>query len=296
MHIPPPLKNGDEIRVISTARKISELELQPAILWMKQQGFTPSFGKHLFNEFHQFSGTDEDRAQDLIEALTDPKVKAIWCARGGYGSIRLMPYLEKIDVLPQLKWVIGYSDVTVLHAWLQTKKMVSLHATMPINVANNTSESLSSIYSFMTHQTVTYDWEGERTKDLEVTGKIVGGNLSILYALNGTPWQFHTDDCILFIEDLDEYLYHIDRMLQTLKYGGWFKHVKAFLVGGMTKMNDNDISFGFTAKESIKNMAASLNIPVVFDFPAGHQNHNLALPIGQEATLITGKKNKLIFG
>lgn len=296
MHIPQRLTKGDEIRIISTARKITLSELKPALNWITDQGFTYSFGAHIFESFHQFAGTDKQRASDLITALEDENVKAIWCARGGYGSIRLMPFLQNIDPTKNLKWVIGYSDVTVIHAWLMSKSIMSLHATMPINVKDNTPESLKSLIECLTTDEVRYEWTGEFSNEIDVQGKIVGGNLSMLYSLNGTPWQYKTDGCILFFEDLDEYLYHIDRMLQTLQYGGWFSNIKAILVGGMSDMNDNNIPFGFSAKESILNITNTLNIPIVFDFPVGHQNNNLAVPIGQRARLTTGTKNQLIIG
>lgn len=296
MHIPESLQPGDEIRIISTARKISLRELQPALNWLKSQEFTYSFGAHLFESFHQFAGTDKQRASDFINAWKDPNVKAIWCARGGYGTIRLMDYLIDLNLTNKPKWLIGYSDVTVLHALLQKNNIASIHGTMPINVDKNTTSSLSSLQDILQQNKTCYQWTGESSQPIDITGKLVGGNLSMLYSLNGTPWQPNTDDTILFIEDLDEYLYHIDRMLQTLKYSNWFNKVKAILVGGMTEMNDNTIPFGFSAKESITILAQQLNIPVVFDFPTGHQNNNLALPFGTQAQLITGDTNKLHIG
>lgn len=296
MHIPESLQPGDEIRIISTARKISLRELQPALNWLKTQGFTYSFGAHLFESFHQFSGTDKQRASDFIAAWKDPNVKAIWCARGGYGTMRIMDFLNDINVTTNPKWLIGYSDVTVLHSFLQKQNIVSIHGTMPINVEKNTSASLSSVIDILSYKNNSYKWQGEHSQTIDVTGKLVGGNLSMLYSLNGTTWQPNTNNAILFIEDLDEYLYHIDRMLQTLKHSNWFTSLKAILVGGMTDMNDNSIPFGFSAKESIRLMADKMNIPVVFDFPAGHQENNLALPFGQNVQLITGETNLLHLG
>jgi len=296
MHIPESLQPGDEIRIISTARKISLRELQPALNWLKSQEFTYSFGAHLFESFHQFAGTDKQRASDFTTAWKDPNVKAIWCARGGYGTMRIMDFLNDINVTTNPKWLIGYSDVTVLHAFLQSQNIVSIHGTMPINVEKNSPASLSSLKDIINHKNNSYEWQGESNQEIDVTGKLIGGNLSMLYSLNGTPWQPNTDNAILFIEDLDEYLYHIDRMLQTLKHSNWFANLKAIVVGGMTDMNDNSIPFGFSAKESIRMLANHLNVPVVFDFPAGHQDNNLALPFGQNVQLITGETNLLHLG
>lgn len=298
MHLPPTLAIGDEIRIIAPARKISREALNPSVNWAESVGFKVSFGKQLFGEYHQFSGTDKDRAQDVIDAFEDKNVKAIWCARGGYGSIRLMEYLLNLTPNQSPKWLIGYSDVCVIHGWLNRQNLASIHGTMPINVHTNTPESLHHLYQLLTngHQAMDYSWSGTSNTEGVFNGRLIGGNLSILYALNGTPFQFNAEGAILFIEDLDEYLYHIDRMLQTLKFSGFFKHVNAIVVGGMSDMNDNTIPFGSTAEESIQQMADSLNIPVVFNFPAGHQHHHLPLVFGAKATLHIGNTNKLSHG
>jgi muramoyltetrapeptide carboxypeptidase len=287
--IPKKIEVGDTIAIVSTARKISLEEIQPAVNLIEERGYKCSFGKHLFNQENQFSGTDEQRAQDLMDVFADPNISAILCARGGYGTVRLLPFLDIEVIRNNPKWLIGYSDVTVLHALLHQKlSMASLHASMPINFPSYQQQDIpvSSLFSAIQGDSLEYEIPVHSfNRKGEAEGVLIGGNLSMIYSIRGTDIDFDTDDKILFIEDLDEYLYHIDRIMMNLKIGGKLSKIKALIVGGMSDMNDNAIPFGKTAKEIVREAVAEYDYPVVFDFPAGHIHDNYALPMGKLAKL-----------
>ena len=245
----------------------------------------------MFNEHHQYAGTDKQRAEDLQEAINNPEIKAIWCARGGYGTVRLLPLVDFNPLKKNPKWVIGYSDVTVLHSYLNRQiQIATIHATMPVNFSTNTPASWQSAIDALTGKPYIVPLlNNSQLSSSEITGEITGGNLSILYSLTGTSAQIDTKDKILFIEDLDEYLYHIDRMMMNLKLAGMLENIKALLVGGMTDMHDNAVPFGKNAKEIILDAVKEYDYPVFFDVPAGHTNDNYALIFGKEV-LLTDKK------
>lgn len=287
---PQNLKKGDVIGIVSTARKISKLELESAVQLIKMQGFGVLFGTNLFKEDHQFSGTDQERVDDLHEMFLNPKVKAVLMARGGYGTVRILPLVNPQILHNNPKWLIGYSDVTVLHSYFHQKlQMQTLHASMPVNFSAYESSDLAirSLFDALEGKQIYYEIPASDLNSCgEVSGVLVGGNLSILYSLRGTFADIDTDGKILFIEDLDEYIYHIDRIMMNLKLGGKLDHLKALVVGGMSDMNDNTIPFGKSAKTIIKESVQEFDYPVLFDFPAGHIHDNYALPLGCQVQLI----------
>lgn len=292
---PPNLSVGDTIGIVSTARKISKEEIAAAKRIIQDLGYKVVFGNHLFGEYHQFSGTAEERAEDLNDMYVNPDIKAILCARGGYGTVQLLPLLKQEYIKKNQKWLIGYSDVTVLHSYLhQQHNIQTLHATMPINFSSYTidDEPIISMFKVLKGESLIYKLP---TNSLNIKGEaegvLVGGNLSILYSLRGTLADIDTQGKILFIEDLDEYLYHIDRMMMNLKVGDKLKNLKALIVGGMSDMNDNAIPYGQTAKEIILDAVREYNYPVIFDFPAGHIQKNFALPLGQIVRLTVENDN-----
>ncbi len=296
--IPKSLQPGDQIAVISTARKISPQETEPAIRLLQEWGLKPVPGEHLFASAHQFAGTDEQRAADLQNAIDNPEIKAILCARGGYGTVRLLEKVDFSSLQKQPKWIIGYSDVTVLlNYWQQVAQIAGIHATMPVNFDNNTPESLSSLqqalfgasYEVPLPEHPMNRYTGKKITNAEITG----GNLSILYSLTGTAMQVNTYGKILFIEDLDEYLYHIDRIMMNLKLAGMLHGLAGLLVGGMTDMHDNTVPFGQTAEEIILSYVQEYEYPVFFNVPAGHINDNRALIMGKKITI---ENNRIIFG
>lgn len=287
MEKPQALKIGDKISIISTARKISLEEVQPAINLLTEWGLEVVLGENLFAEDHQFAGTKAQRITDLQLALNNKEIKAIFCARGGYGTVQLIDEIDFSDFKKQPKWIVGYSDVTVLHNHInQHFGIATLHATMPINFKTNTTAALQSLKDALFGNTLNYQCAPHAYNRLgEAKGELVGGNLSILYSLTGTTSQINTEGKILFLEDLDEYLYHIDRMMQNLKRAGMLHGLKGLLIGGMTDMNDNTIPYGHSAIDIIKSTVADYDFPVAFGFPAGHLADNRTLIMGEEVVL-----------
>lgn len=297
MHKPSNLKEGDKVVIISTARKISEAEIEPAVKVLKGWGLEVVFGANLFKESDQFSGTTAQRISDLQVALDDANIKAVFCARGGYGTVKIIDEIDFSSFQKTPKWIVGYSDVTVLHNHVnQNFNVETLHATMPINFTTNTKESLLSLKKALFGEVLNYDFGAHPLNRVGVAkGEVVGGNLSIVYSLTGTNSQIDTTDKILFIEDLDEYLYHIDRMMMNLKRAGILENLAGLIVGGMSDMNDNAIPYGKTAKEIIKDTVSEYNYPVCFDFPAGHIDDNRTLIMGRNAMLTVSDNCRLKF-
>ncbi len=294
MQKPRYLKKGDKVGVISTARKISKEEVQPAINKLQEWGLEVVKGKFLHAEHHQFAGTKYQRAEDLQNMLNDKSIKAVFCARGGYGTVQIIDEINWDAFRRNPKWIIGYSDITVLHSHIQRQiGFESIHATMPINFPNNGKDNsaILSLKSALFLGKNNYHFSGHKyNKPGIVNGKIGGGNLSILYSLIGSVSDISTNTEILFIEDLDEYIYHIDRMMMNLKRNGKLTHLKALVIGGMSDMNDNAIPYGKTAEEIIYGISKKYNFPVCFGFPAGHIPDNRAIIMGRETILEIGEK------
>lgn len=283
---PPALQQGDTVAIIATARKITREELQPAIDLLEQWGLNTVIGRTIGLDNHQFAGTDEERRLDLQQALDDYAVKAIWCARGGYGTVRIIDNLDFTIFKKNPKWLIGFSDVTALHSHIHNLGYQTLHSIMPITVKGNTHEALMSLKKSLFCEPLNYTIAAvEHNKRGKASGEIIGGNLSMLYSILGSESSINTNGKILFIEDLDEYLYHIDRMMMNLKRNGYFKNLKGLVVGGMTKMHDNTIPFGKNAIEIILDNIKEYNFPVCFEFPAGHLKDNRTLVMGKKANL-----------
>lgn len=284
MITPNTLQNGDAVAIVSTARKISKEELKPAIQQLESWGLKAVWGKTIGAEENQFAGSDDLRAADFQQMLNDPNIKAIWCARGGYGTVRIIDKLDFSAFKKNPKWIIGYSDVTVLHSHIHNFGVETLHAQMCLEIENKTAETAESIRKALFGE----DYEiGISNKDSlallgNYSGELIGGNLSVLYSLCGSTSEMNTDGKILFIEDLDEMLYHIDRMMMNLKRSGYLKNLKALIIGGMTLMKDNKVYFGKTAEEIIVNLVKEYNYPVILNFPAGHIIDNRALILGRE--------------
>lgn len=286
MITPPYLKKGDSIAIVATARKISREELAPAIDTFEREGFRVELGNHIFNQHHQFSGTDLERLEDLQWALDDETIKAIVIARGGYGSIRLLDRLDFSRFSASPKWIAGYSDVTALHSHIHAMfKIETLHCTMPINFHKN-EEAVKTMMNALTGNFQSYELPAhELNRTGRAEGVFVGGNLSLIYALSATPSDMNTTGKILFLEDLDEYLYHVDRMMMNLKRSGKLQNLAGLIVGGMTEMKDNQVPFGKTAEEIILDAVREYDFPVCFNFPAGHVDRNLAIYLGKKIKL-----------
>ncbi|MBW1298534.1 S66 peptidase family protein [Aquimarina litoralis] len=283
---PDFVRKGDKIAIVSTARKIHQKEVEEAVKILEKWNLVPIIGKTIGLENHQFAGTDEERIGDFQRMLDDPEIKAIWCARGGYGTIRIIDALDFSKFQERPKWIIGYSDVTVLHAHIHNLSISTIHAAMPIDIFKGTNEAKQSLYDALFGTNFNYQIPSNQNNRMGTSrGKLIGGNLSILYAICGSISSIDCEGKILCIEDLDEYLYHIDRMLQNLKRNGYFDKLSGLIVGGMTKMHDNNIPFGKNAEEIILDTVKEYDFPVAFDFPMGHIEDNRALVLGTEVSL-----------
>lgn len=286
-----------KISLIAPARKVTEDEMSFAIDYIKNRGFEPVYDKRLFDSYHQFAGNDDARTSLIQEHIDSDDIDAIFCVRGGYGTVRIIDRLNFDKFIKKPKWIIGYSDITVLHAKLQGLGCESIHATMPINFTDNTQAALDSVFNFLKGEKISYEID---STPINIYGtaeaELVGGNISVLYSLLGSDIFPDTDGKILFLEDLDEYLYHIDRMMTALVRAGKLDSIKGLVVGGLTKMHDNNIPFGMTAEEIILEKVRDKNIPVCFNFPAGHIDDNRALILGRKAKLSVGEKVTLDFG
>lgn len=289
---PPALKNGDTIGIVAPARKIAEEELEASVKMFESWGVRVRLGKNLLGEYHQFSGTDAQRAADFQGMINDAEVKAIVCARGGYGSVRLLDRIDFTPLLQNPKWVVGYSDITVFHSVLSAKLGIeSIHGIMPVNFPKDGYSNLSteSLRSVLFGQSPNYRADAHPLNRQGVgIGQVIGGNLSMLYSLSGTDADICTKGKVLVLEDLDEYLYHVDRMMMNLKRGGKLKDLAGLMVGGMTEMNDNTVPYGKTAEEIIREAVEEYDYPVCFGFPVGHQEVNVALIMNRKAELSVG--------
>jgi len=255
----------------------------------------PVYGKSIGLENHQFAGTDQDRAADLEQQLKNLEVKAIWCVKGGYGSVRILGHLDYSLIQKYPKWLIGYSDVTVLHALFYQQGVKSIHSQMGTNIETRSEATKDTLFGILNGNFSEYTWENDRlNRTGKATGEIVGGNLSILFSLCGSPEALDTTGKILFLEDLDEYLYHIDRIMQNFKRNGMLSSLKGLIIGGMSDMNDNEIPFGKTAEEIIAESVNGFDFPVSFGFPAGHQFENQALVLGKTVTLEVDQESSLL--
>lgn len=298
MITPPPLTKGDTIGITAPARKIMKKELDPFIRWANAEGFNIRLGRYIFKEDHQFAGTDYQRLSDLEMMIKEREVKAIISARGGYGCGRLLEGLNFRLLSENPKWLAGFSDVTaLLGAYNRIAGVETLHSWMPYSLFTFNDfnrESLNSFKEAMSLKQLRYRIKpGSMSIEGMIRGRLTGGNLSVLYSLAGTPYEPDYEGKVLFIEDVDEYLYHIDRMIMNFELRGIFQQITGLIVGSFSKMNDNEIPFGKQAYEIIGERASKYNIPTLFGFPAGHENLNHALIFGRDVTL-TIKKSEAI--
>lgn len=292
MIIPPYLQLGDTIGIVAPARKISLEELQFSINWLKSKGFQVVFAPNLFAEEHQFAGSDEIRQQSFQAMIDNPNVKAILSARGGYGSARIIDKIDFSHFHENPKWLCGYSDFTVFHSHLASQNIsASLHSTMPISMNEETIDNCNALFDALIGKKMELSGHNHPYNQYGTSaGKIIGGNLSILYSMLGSPSDINTNGAILFLEDLDEYLYHIDRMIVALKRAGKFDHLAGLIIGGMSDMHDNTIPFGYSAEEIIMKHCQEYDFPIAFNIPVGHGKDNKTLKLGVSSKLIVSSK------
>ena len=295
--MPQHLKKGDTVAILATARKIDASTLQPGIKLLESWGLKVILGKTIGKEQNQLAGADWQRATDFQEMLDNPSVKAIWAAKGGYGTVKIVDRVDFSNFKKNPKWIIGFSDVTVLHSHMNRMGFQTLHAMMAISAPSATTAAKESLRKVLFGEKLSYSVPHHEFNKLgQAKGELVGGNLSVLYSIQGSVSEVDLKDKILFLEDLDEYLYHIDRMMTNLKRNGSLKDLKGIIIGGMTSMNDNDIPWGKNALEIIQETVKELDIPVAYNFPAGHIKDNRALILGGNISFeVTEKETKVIF-
>jgi len=253
---------------------------------LESWGLKVVIGKTIGQDRDQLAGPDWKRATDFQEMLDDPSIKAIWAAKGGYGTVRIIDRIDFEKFRKKPKWIIGFSDVTVLHSHLNNMNIETIHAMMAISAASATPEARESLRRSLFGEKIEYKIPTHPfNKKGKAKGEIVGGNLSVLYSIVGSKSEIDYKGKILFIEDLDEYLYHIDRMMMNLKRNGYFDGIAAVIVGGMTSMNDNDIPWGKNSEEIIQDVLKNYNFPIIYNFPAGHIKDNRALILGKTVSM-----------
>ncbi len=299
---PPYLKAGDTVAIVAPSGilKNREREVQQAVDLLKSWGLHAIVGNHVFSKSNHFAGTDEERCEDLQHAMDDPKISAIWCARGGYGTVRILDKLNYKKFKENPKWIIGYSDITALHNQVHNEGFESLHAIMCVSLTKDLSEIESSIDTFKSAlfgNPVNYDLDYSPYNRVgEASGQLVGGNLTILHTMLGSKESIDTSGKILFIEEIGEYKYHIDRMLQSMKRAGYFDNCNGLIVGDMSKMRKNTTPWGTSVEQLILDALAAYDFPIAFGMPAGHEKENRAMIFGKIVELVVGKdKSSLRF-
>ena len=303
---PKSIKKGDKIAIISPAGSVEPTQLEKGIEMIKSKGFEPILGEHLYTKFsngYNYAGTEDQRLKDINWALNDSEISAIWASRGGYGCQHLLHGLNLKEFSKNPKWYIGYSDNTVIQSFLLKKGFASIHAqTIKTSSFGVTEESYDLIFDILKGKSPKYSLESNQfNKKGNIEGELIGGNLALIYALLGTKYSFDFKDKILFIEDIGENFYALDRMMMSLELAGVFTKIKGLIVGGMTNMGDEkdnkqyEESFDEFANKLISDRISKYNFPAVFDFPNGHIKDNRPLIIGGEVSLKIGKTTSLNF-
>lgn len=291
-----PLKINDLIYITAPAKSIDKEKVMYAKQVFEEKGYRVLLSKHCLGNHHYFSGTDEERLEDMQFGLDHPDVKAIICARGGYGAMRIVDRIQWASQLRHPKWIVGFSDITVFHQKMQGFGIESIHATMPLNFEKNSLESFSTLFSALNKTPYSIESpSSSHNQSGNANGILVGGNLSILYSLLGTDNQIDFSNTILFIEDVGEQLYSIDRMLFAFKKAGVFSKIKGLIVGGMTDLKDTETPIGFTLEELVLSQFEFHRIPIAFDFPAGHVDDNRALVLGKKVELTVSSESTELF-
>ena len=297
---PEYLKKGDTVAIVAPSGVLKNYNgyILKAKELLKSWELEVVIGENVFNDNGHFAGTDNQRSADFQLALDDKAIKAIWCARGGYGAMRVIDNLNFEKYKENPKWIIGYSDITAIHNDLHNNKSESIHGIMcksleKIDVDNN--ESISLLKKTLFGEKLSYTTEGNNYNiEGNSNGQLIGGNLTLLHCLLGSESSIDTDGKILFIEDLGEYLYHIDRMLISLKRAGYFDNCKGLIVGDFTDMRKNTTPFGRNLKELILDIVREYDFPVSFGFPAGHGEKNYPMILGREINLEVSKQQSTI--
>lgn len=297
---PPYLKAGDTVAIVAPSGVLKNRndEVNRAKKLLESWQLHVIIGKNVFEKADHFAGTDDERCEDLQKALDDPKIKAIWSARGGYGTVRILDKLDYTKFLKQPKWLIGYSDITALHNQIHNLGVESLHAIMCVSLPEDLSKIDKSIATFKNTifgKPLNYNLKGSSYNRAGKTeGALVGGNLTILHTMLGSKESIDTSGKILFIEEIGEYKYHIDRMLQSLKRAGYFDNCKGLIVGDMSKMRKNTTLWGSSVQQLVLDALSDYNFPIAFNMPAGHEDDNRAMIMGRTIKLDVSKEKSIV--
>jgi len=299
---PNYLKAGDTVAIVAPSGILDnrEREIDQAKDLLKSWDLNVVVGKHVFSQANHFAGTDDERCEDLQKALDDPTISAIWCARGGYGTVRILDRLDYTKYLEHPKWLIGYSDITALHNQLHNLGSESIHGMMCTSLTDDLSkidESVSNFKDAIFGKPLSYTLKGsEYNRVGSVTAPLVGGNLTMLHTMLGSKTSIDTSGKILFFEEIGEYKYHIDRMLQSLKRAGYFDHCKGVIVGDMTKLRKNTTLWGTSVEQLVLDALSDYDFPIAFNMHAGHEKDNRAMIFGRTVELKVGKdKSTIVF-
>ena len=286
---PGTLKKGDTIAIVAPAGKVERPYIERFQIRAELYGLNVICGKNLFGEYHQFAGTDNERFEDFQWALDDEKIKAVICARGGYGSIRIIEKLNWENFKKNPKWICGFSDITIFHNHINNMGFMSLHCLMPINVKEHHTTDTPWLKAMLDYLAGSFTPFTSISSDQNINeiieGEIAGGNLAILCSLLGTPYDIKTDGKILFIEDVGEHYYKVDRMMHSLLLAGKLTNLKALLVGSFTEMEDGKRPFGKTINDIISDTVTNFNYPVIFGVESGHQERNYPIILGRRCVI-----------
>lgn len=297
---PPYLKAGDTVAIVAPSGILKNRndEVTQAVALLKSWGLNAVVGKHVFSKADHFAGTDEERCEDFQNALDDPEISAIWSARGGYGAVRIIDKLDYTKFKKHPKWVIGYSDITALHNQIHNEGYQSIHALMCVSLTKDLEdikEALSTFKSTIFGKPVNYTLKGSTYNRTGVTsGQLVGGNLSVLHTMLGSKTSLDMSGKILFIEDIGEYKYHIDRMLQSLKRAGYFDNCKGLIVGDVSKVRKNTTLWGKPMEQLVLDALADYDFPIAFNMPAGHEKDNRAMVLGKTIDFTVEKEKSTV--
>lgn len=303
---PASLNKGDKIAVISPAGSVEESQLQNGLNLIRAKGYEPVLGKNLYTKFskgYNYAGTEKERISDMNWALNDPEISAVWASRGGYGCQHLLGHLKLSEFKKRPKWYIGYSDNTVIQSYLLKNNFASIHGqTIKTSGFGVTPEGYDLTFDILKGKFPKYSIQNNSfNKSGTADGELVGGNLALIYALLGTKYSFDFKDKILFIEDIGEKFYALDRMIMSLELAGVFRKIKGLIVGGMTLMEDEkenmnyEESFDEFSYKLIAERISQYDFPVIFGFPNGHIYDNRPLIIGAKISMTVGKKVEVKF-
>jgi len=298
---PEYLKSGDTISIVAPSGVLNNFDnkITKAINIFKSWGLNVVIGNHIFDKNGHFAGTDKNREKDFQKALDNKNIKAIWCARGGYGAVRIIDNLNFDSYLKNPKWIIGFSDITVIHNKLNLLNSESIHAMMitGFDDIDQNNDSLSKLKNVLFGDNLSYSINSNKNnKTGKSEGILVGGNLTLIQSTIGSKTELKMKDKILFIEEIGEYAYHIDRMLYSLKRADYFENCKGLIVGQISDVKKNTTDFGRSINEIILDILDEYNFPILFDFPAGHEKTNFPIILGRKVILDVSKSDsKVIF-